>query len=74
MPKLLYQGHGSYMKGNYVAMYNPADPDKMQKTLENADKQPAKFVSDISAGMQSIKAFPITASNLYKNIESLSIT
>ena len=67
----LSYGRGLNMKGNYVAMYNPADPDKMQKTLENADKQLAKFASDISAGMQSIKAIPITASNLYKNVESL---
>jgi formate hydrogenlyase subunit 6/NADH:ubiquinone oxidoreductase subunit I len=67
----LSYGRGLYMKGNYVAMYNPADPDKMQKTLENADKQLAKFASNISVGMQSIKAFPITASNLYKNVESL---
>jgi len=67
----LNYGRGLNMKGNYVAMYNPANPDKMQKTLDNADKRLVMFASKISAGKQSVKAIPITASNLYNNVESL---
>jgi formate hydrogenlyase subunit 6/NADH:ubiquinone oxidoreductase subunit I len=67
----LCYGRGLYMKGNYVALYNPADPEKMAKTLEKADKRLLQFASDISAGVLSVKALPITANNLYQNIEAL---
>jgi formate hydrogenlyase subunit 6/NADH:ubiquinone oxidoreductase subunit I len=68
--KLNY-GRGLYMGGNYVVKYNPADPEKMKKTLDKADKHLQKYTSDISNGVISVKAFPITANNLYKNIEAL---
>ena len=67
----LSYGRGLYMKGNYIVRYNPADPEKMEKTLDKADKRLQKFASDISAGVQSVKALPVTANNLYKNTESL---
>jgi formate hydrogenlyase subunit 6/NADH:ubiquinone oxidoreductase subunit I len=67
----LSYGHGLYMKGNYVVKYDPADPEKMNKTLEKADKHLQKFASDISAEVLSVKAIPITSNNLYKNIEAL---
>ena len=59
------------MKGNYIANYNPADLDQMDKTLDKADKRLEKFTSAISAGAMSVTAFPISADNLYKNIETL---
>ncbi|MDR2897253.1 MAG: EFR1 family ferrodoxin, partial [Spirochaetaceae bacterium] len=64
-------GKGLYMKGNYIALYNPSDPKKMNVTLSRADKRLTKYASHISAGVVSVKTFPITASNLYHNIEAL---
>lgn len=69
----LSYGQGLYMKGNYIVNYNPADPGKMEKTLDKADKRLQKFASDISAGVLSVTALPVTANNLYKNIESLDV-
>ena len=68
---VLSYGRGLYMKGNYIARYNPADPEKMEKTLDKADKRLQKYASDISTEVLSVKALPITANNLYKNIEAL---
>ena len=67
----LSYGQGLYMNGNYIANYNPADLEKMEKTLDKADKRLQKFASAISAGALSVIAFPITANNLYENIEAL---
>jgi len=68
---VLSYGKGLYMKGNYIVNYNPADLDQMEKTLHKADKRLKKFASSISAGAMSVTAFPITANNLYENIEAL---
>jgi ferredoxin len=68
---VLSYGCGLYMKGNYIVKYNPADPQKMEKTLDKADKRLEQFASDISNKMLSLKSLPITANNLYKNIEDL---
>ena len=67
----LSYGKGLYMRGNYIVSYNPADPEMMGRTLDNADRRLQKFASDISAGTKSVTAFPITANNLYNNIEAL---
>jgi ferredoxin len=61
-----------YMKGNYIAKYNPADPAKMDKTLVKADARILAFAKDIAAGSRkSVTTLPITANNLYKDIELL---
>jgi ferredoxin len=70
---VLSYGRGLYMKGNYVVKYNPADPQKMEKTLDKADKRIEQFVSDISARVLSVKSMPVTANNLYKNIADLDV-
>ncbi len=67
----LSYGRGLNMKGNYIAIYNPADPGKMNKTLDKADKRLQTYASEIAAGAVSVKAIPITANTLYKNVEAL---
>ena len=67
----LSYGQGLYMKGNYIVNYDPADSEKMNKTLDKADKRLEKFASAIAARVLSVTAVPITANNLYKNIEAL---
>ena len=59
------------MPANYVIKYDPADLGKSRKTLEKADSRLQKFASEIASGMNSIKKLPITAMNLYKDVEVL---
>jgi len=67
----LSYSRGLYTKGNYIIMYNPADPEKMDKTFDKVDKRLHRFASDISAGKKSVRSLPFTARKLYKNIEAL---
>ena len=67
----LNYGRGIRMPANYVIMYNPANPAKYGKTIERANKSIRVFAKDIIAGVQKIKAFPIIANNLYKDIGKL---
>ena len=67
----LSYGRGLRMPANYVLKYNPADSGKSEASLDRADKQLAGFAAEIAAGAQKVKPFPITANNLYKNIEAL---
>ena len=64
-------GRGMHMPANYVLMYNPADPGKSGKTLDKADQRLHDHAAKISARIRTVKSLPITAKNLYKNIESL---
>ena len=68
--KLNY-GRGVLMPANYVISYNPADGDKKAKMLDKADERLRVFAREISARLQSVKTFPFTAKNLFKNIEKL---
>ncbi len=67
----LHYGRRLFMKGNYVASYNPADPAQMDATLDKADRRVLRFARDISAGARYVRPLPLTSDNLYKNIESL---
>jgi len=67
----LNYGRGIHMPANYVINYNPADPEKGGKSLGKADECLRVIVSEITAGVQAVKKFPLTAKNLYRNIEAL---
>lgn len=69
----LSYGRGLFMPGNYIIKYNPADPKKTNATLIKADNLIKKFATDITNRVVSVKALPITANNLYKNIETLDL-
>lgn len=67
----LSYGRGLMMPANYVIKYNPADPDKGAKAMDKADNRLHKFAAEIAVATQKVKTLPITANNLYKNIEAL---
>jgi len=67
----LSYGRGVHMPANYVLNYNPADPEKCAGTLARADERFKKIAAGIAAGTRSVRSFPLTAGNLYKNIEKL---
>lgn len=68
--KLNY-GRGVLVNGNYVIEYNPADTDKSAAAMDKLDKRLHRFAAEIAAGVQKVRTLPITANNLYKNIEAL---
>ena len=67
----LHYGKGVHMPANYVVMYNPADPAKSMKALDKTDERLRKIAAEIKEGTKSVKTLPVTANNLYKNIEKL---
>ena len=67
----LNYGRGVLMPANYVINYNPADGDKKTKMLDKADGRLRVFAREISARLQTVKALPVTANNLFKNTEKL---
>ncbi|MEM1485570.1 EFR1 family ferrodoxin [Oscillospiraceae bacterium PP1C4] len=67
----LSYGRGLMMPANYVIKYNPADLNKSAAVMDKVDKRVHEFANEIVAGAQKMKTFPITANNLYKNIEAL---
>jgi ferredoxin len=67
----LSYGRGVKAPANYVLMYNPADTEQRLKALEKADGLLRGYAAEISAGKQSVRKFPFTANNLYKDIEAL---
>ena len=67
----LNYGKGVHMPANYAVMYNPADSNKSDKVLDKADKRLTRFAVEITSRLQSVKKLPVTANNLYKNIEQL---
>ena len=67
----LNYGRGILMPANYVISYNPADSDKKAKSLDKADERLRVFAREISARLQSVKIFPVTANKLYKGVEKL---
>jgi len=67
----LNYGRGILMPANYVVMYNPADSGKSGKAIDKADKRLEEFAAAVTGRIQSVKTFPVTAKNLYKNIENL---
>ncbi|MDR0491866.1 MAG: EFR1 family ferrodoxin [Oscillospiraceae bacterium] len=67
----LNYGKGVHMPPNYVMNYNPADPGKSAKALDKADEKLRKFAGEIAARMQMVKTLPVTANNLFRNIEQL---
>lgn len=69
----LNYGRGLMMPANYVIKYNPADPEKSPKAMDKANKRLHKFATEIATGVQKVKTLPITANNLYKNIEELDV-
>jgi len=64
-------GKGVLMPANYVMKYDPADPDKSSKSLDRADGRFKEIIAEINAGSQIVKTLPVTANNLYRNVESL---
>ena len=66
-------GKGILMNGNYVMNYNPADPEKFKPKLQKISAKLKNFSQDIIAGKRIIKKIKLTASNLYKNTESLDV-
>ena len=68
--KLNY-GIGLHMPANYVLMYNPADPAKVSKALDTADRRLRKFASEINAGVKAVRPLPIISNTLYKDIATL---
>jgi ferredoxin len=67
----LNYGKGVRMPANYVVKYSPADPDKSAKLLDKTDERLCGIAAEIAAGSLSVKTLPVTADNLYKNIERL---
>jgi ferredoxin len=67
----LNYGRGVMMPANYIIKYNPANPEKCEKRIDKVDSRLYEIASNIKAGNQSLKTLPITAGNLYKNIEAL---
>ena len=67
----LNYGRGVLMPANYVISYNPADRDKKAKALSKADERLRVFAREIEARLQSVKSLPVTARNLFKDIEKL---
>jgi ferredoxin len=67
----LSYGRGLPMPANYVIKYNPADPDKSARSMDKANNRIDKFAAEIAAGIKKVKSLPVTANNLYKNIEAL---
>jgi ferredoxin len=67
----LNYGRGVRMPANYVISYNPADPAKSTKTLHKADARLHAIAAEIAAGEQTVKTFPFTAKNLYKDVAAL---
>ena len=67
----LSYGRGIHMPANYVMMYNPADSSKSAKALAQADERLKKIAAEINVGVESVRTLPVTANNLYKNIEKL---
>ena len=59
------------MPKNYVILYNPADPNKCEETLDKTDQRLRTFATDITAGTQSVKSIPLIINSMYKNIEAL---
>ena len=68
--KLIY-GKGIHMPPNYVIKYNPADSIKATKTLHNVKERLRVIADEIKLGTQSVKSLPVTANNLFKNIDHL---
>ena len=68
--KLRY-GRGLHTPANYIMMYNPASVEKGAKWNIAAEKKLKAIANDIKVRRELIRKNPITASNLYKNIESL---
>jgi ferredoxin len=64
-------GRGILMPANYVISYNPADGDKKAKALDKADERLSLCAREISAMARSVKALPLTAKNLFNDIEKL---
>ena len=69
----LNYGRGIIMPANYVVNYDPADSVKSIPKLEKNDAGFDRFAADIKMNMRSVKTFPFTANNLYRNIEKLDI-
>ena len=67
----LNYGRGIHMPANYIINYNPADPNRSQKSLEKGDSWLHRIAAEIAAEVQLVKKLPITANNLYKDIEEL---
>ena len=64
-------GKGVLMPANYVIKYNPADGNKKMQALDKADGKLRVFAREISARLQVVKTLPVTAGNLFKDIEKL---
>ena len=67
----LNYGRGVIMPANYVIGYNPANVDKKAKALDRTDERIRVFAKEISARLQLVRPLPVTANNLYKNIDNL---
>ena len=67
----LNYGKGVRMPANYVISYNPADGNKQDALLDKTDGRLGAIANEISARVQSVSSMPITADNLYKDIEKL---
>ena len=68
--KLSY-GRGVNMPGNYVVMYNPADPASFGKSMEKIRAKISECAADISAGKQNVKKIAFSTNKLYKNVNKL---
>ena len=67
----LNYGKCVHMPANYVITYNPANPDNSRNALDKADGLFKTIAADISLKKQSLWKLPVTANNLYYNIDKL---
>jgi len=67
----LSYGRGILMPANYVLNYDPADPVKSDSKLNKIDSLLSSIAADIRTDKETVRALPVTAGNLYKNIENL---
>ncbi|MCL2479893.1 MAG: EFR1 family ferrodoxin, partial [Treponema sp.] len=59
------------VNGNYVMMYNPANPEKSKTKMKKIAGRIKNISQEIIAGKRLVKKIKFTSDNLYKNIESL---
>ena len=67
----LNYGKCVHMPANYVVSYNPADGDKKAKMLDKAEEHLRVIAREITGRMQSVRSLPVTANNLYNDVEKL---
>ena len=67
----LSYGRGIRMPRNYVIMYDPAKPEDSGTKLDKLNNKIDSIIAEIMAGKVTVKSLPVTASNLYRDIDKL---